>query len=81
MTDSLIIDEKDSSPCESRITAPPPSTILQDKAYSALYLDPTEVDGYRRDQSVFGDGINIEDDMAVLAAPVNRQKMPNSSEN
>jgi len=31
-----------------------------------LYLDPAAVDGYRRDQNVFGDGISIEDDMAVL---------------
>lgn len=31
-----------------------------------LYLEPSVVDGYRRDQNVFGDGISIEDDMAVL---------------
>lgn len=40
-----------------------------------LYLDPAEVDGYRRDQSVFGDGINIEDDMAVLVKYANGAKM------
>ncbi|MFC5468712.1 Gfo/Idh/MocA family oxidoreductase [Cohnella suwonensis] len=31
-----------------------------------LYLDAEHEDGYRRDQSVFGDGINIEDTMGVL---------------
>ncbi|MFI7066707.1 Gfo/Idh/MocA family protein [Kribbella sp. NPDC050124] len=32
----------------------------------ALYLDAESVDGYCRDRNVFGDGITIEDDMAVL---------------
>lgn len=32
----------------------------------ALYLDAEHEDGYRRDQSVFGDGINIEDTMGVM---------------
>lgn len=32
----------------------------------ALYLDAEHEDGYIRDQSVFGDGINIEDTMGVL---------------
>jgi predicted dehydrogenase len=31
-----------------------------------MYLEAEREDGYRRDQSVFGDGISIEDDMAVL---------------
>ena len=31
-----------------------------------LYLEAEHIDGYRRDQSVFGDGISIEDDMSVL---------------
>lgn len=31
-----------------------------------LYLDAEHEDGYHRDQSVFGNGISIEDDMAVL---------------
>ncbi len=31
-----------------------------------LYLDAEKEDGYQRDQSVFGDGINIEDTMGVL---------------
>jgi|EP01047_Picozoa_sp_COSAG01_P016124 predicted dehydrogenase len=40
-----------------------------------LYLDPAEQDGYRRDQSVFGDGIDIEDDMAVLVRYKSGAKM------
>jgi predicted dehydrogenase len=32
----------------------------------ALYLDAEGEDGYHRDRNVFGDGITIEDDMAVL---------------
>jgi predicted dehydrogenase len=32
----------------------------------ALYLDAEKEDGYHRDRNVFGDGITIEDDMAVL---------------
>lgn len=32
----------------------------------ALYLDAEAEDGYHRDQNVFGAGITIEDDMAVL---------------
>ncbi|WP_223192564.1 Gfo/Idh/MocA family protein [Paenibacillus sedimenti] len=31
-----------------------------------LYLDAEHEDGYQRDQSVFGDGINIEDTMGVM---------------
>ncbi|MFJ8358164.1 Gfo/Idh/MocA family protein [Streptomyces sp. NPDC093984] len=33
---------------------------------SALYLDGEREDGYHRDQNVFGPGVTIEDDMAVL---------------
>src|SRR5699024_2059949 len=32
----------------------------------AMYLDAEEEDGYQRDQSVFGDGIDIEDTMGVM---------------
>jgi predicted dehydrogenase len=31
-----------------------------------VYHEPAALDGYRRDQNVFGDGISIEDDLAVL---------------
>jgi predicted dehydrogenase len=34
--------------------------------YRDLYLAAEQADGYLRDQNVFGDGITIEDDMAVL---------------
>ncbi|MCX4904401.1 Gfo/Idh/MocA family protein [Streptomyces sp. NBC_00878] len=33
---------------------------------SSLYLDAEREDGYHRDQNVFGPGVTIEDDMAVL---------------
>lgn len=32
----------------------------------AMYLDAEKEDGYQRDQSVFGDGINIEDTLGVM---------------
>jgi predicted dehydrogenase len=38
----------------------------------AMYLDAEHEDGYRRDQSVFGDGINIEDTMGVLVRYKNK---------
>jgi len=37
-----------------------------------MYLEAEEQDGYLRDQSVFGDGINIEDTMAVLVKYSNK---------
>jgi predicted dehydrogenase len=40
--------------------------LSADPQLAALYLDAESEDGYLRDQSVFGDGISIEDDMAVL---------------
>ncbi|WP_274649700.1 Gfo/Idh/MocA family protein [Paenibacillus humicola] len=38
----------------------------QNPNLKAMYLDAEHEDGYRRDQSVFGDGINIEDTMGVM---------------
>jgi predicted dehydrogenase len=38
----------------------------------AMYLDAEHEDGYRRDQSVFGDGISIEDTMGVIVRYRNR---------
>ncbi len=38
----------------------------------ALYLDAEKDDGYQRDQSVFGDGINIEDTLAVTVTYQNK---------
>jgi len=40
--------------------------LERDDRLKRLYLDAEHTDGYQRDQSVFGDGISIEDDMAVL---------------
>lgn len=40
-----------------------------------LYLDAEHEDGYYRDQSVFGDGISIEDTMAVMVRYQNRAVM------
>ncbi|HZG87823.1 Gfo/Idh/MocA family oxidoreductase [Paenibacillus sp.] len=38
----------------------------------AMYLDAEHEDGYQRDQSVFGDGISIEDTMSVLVQYKNK---------
>ena len=40
-----------------------------------LYLKAEKDDGYIRDQSVFGDGINIEDTMNVLVKYENGAQM------
>ncbi|MGW5662803.1 Gfo/Idh/MocA family protein [Streptomyces sp. NPDC003758] len=40
--------------------------LADSPALSALYLDAEREDGYHRDQNVFGPGVTIEDDMAVL---------------
>ena len=40
--------------------------LSQDDRLRAMYLDAEREDGYQRDQSVFGDGISIEDDMALV---------------
>ncbi|MEX2605995.1 MAG: Gfo/Idh/MocA family oxidoreductase [Kiritimatiellia bacterium] len=40
-----------------------------------MYLQNEKYDGYQRDQSVFGDGISIEDDMSVLVRYRNRATM------
>jgi predicted dehydrogenase len=41
--------------------------LSKDPQLKAVYLDAEKEDGYRRDESVFGHYISIEDDMAVLA--------------
>lgn len=38
----------------------------------AMYLDAEHEDGYQRDQSVFGDGIDIEDTLGVLVTYKNK---------
>jgi predicted dehydrogenase len=45
------------------------------KALQGLYLDAEHEDGYRRDQSVFGDGITTEDTMSVLVRYKNGAQM------
>ncbi len=40
--------------------------LENDESLRGLYLNAESEDGYIRDQSVFGDNISIEDDMAVL---------------
>lgn len=37
-----------------------------------MYLDAEEEDGYQRDQSVFGDGISIEDTLGVMVTYKNK---------
>lgn len=41
----------------------------------AMYLDAEGEDGYKRDQSVFGDGISIEDTMSVLVKYKNKAQL------
>lgn len=40
--------------------------LSENEILTRLYLDAEKDDGYQRDQSVFGDGISIEDVMGVL---------------
>jgi predicted dehydrogenase len=40
--------------------------LADSPALRALYLDAEHEDGYHRDQNVFGPGVTVEDDMAVL---------------
>jgi predicted dehydrogenase len=40
--------------------------LADDPRLAALYLDAEGEDGYLRDRNVFGPGVSIEDDMAVL---------------
>ncbi len=47
----------------------------QSETLRRMYLEAEHEDGYLRDQSVFGEGISIEDDMAVLVRYRNRATM------
>ncbi len=40
--------------------------MAESESLKALYLDAEHEDGYYRDQSVFGDGINIEDTLGLV---------------
>lgn len=47
-------------------------TLDDNEQLKGMYLDAESEDGYRRDQSVFGDGISIEDTMSVMVRYKNR---------
>lgn len=49
--------------------------MADNEALRRMYLEAEHEEGYIRDQSVFGDGISIEDDMAVLVRYKNRAMM------
>jgi predicted dehydrogenase len=49
--------------------------LEKSEALRRMYLEAEHEEGYIRDQSVFGDGISIEDDMAVLVRYRNRAVM------
>lgn len=49
--------------------------LKDDKRLKQIYYDAEFADGYRRDQSVFSDGISIEDDMAVMVRYENNVSM------
>ncbi|MEO3871693.1 Gfo/Idh/MocA family oxidoreductase [Nonomuraea sp. B12E4] len=49
--------------------------ISKDPRLKALYLEAEHEDGYLRDQDVFGEGINIDDNMSVLVRYANRAVM------
>lgn len=54
----------------------PFAVVLEDnEVLRELYLNAEKDDGYIRDQSVFGDGISIEDTMAVMVRYKNRTIM------
>ena len=40
--------------------------LRKDARLKALYLDNESIDGYRRDQDVFGPGVTTEDNLAVI---------------
>ncbi|MFP4145385.1 MAG: Gfo/Idh/MocA family oxidoreductase [Phycisphaeraceae bacterium] len=49
--------------------------LTKNKEHRELYVAAEVEDGYCRDQSVFGDGISIEDDMSVLVKYQNKARM------
>jgi predicted dehydrogenase len=46
--------------------------MKDNKHLKAMYLDAEHEDGYQRDQSVFGDGISIEDTLGVMVQYENK---------
>ncbi|WP_433163092.1 Gfo/Idh/MocA family protein [Kribbella sp. CA-247076] len=49
--------------------------LRADETNRQLYLESEQYDGYRRDQDVFGPGITIEDNMAVIAEYANGARL------
>jgi predicted dehydrogenase len=49
--------------------------LEESRTLKAMYLDAEKEDGYYRDQSVFGDGISIEDTMGLLVRYKNNAMM------
>lgn len=49
--------------------------LSENEGLRQMYLEAEHEDGYVRDQSVFGDGISIEDDMSVLVRYKNKATM------
>ncbi|MBU9723570.1 MULTISPECIES: Gfo/Idh/MocA family protein [Bacillaceae] len=46
--------------------------LEENEHLKAMYLDAEKEDGYQRDQSVFGDGISIEDTLGVIVTYKNK---------
>ncbi|WP_127579593.1 Gfo/Idh/MocA family protein [Paenibacillus koleovorans] len=46
--------------------------LAESDTLKAMYLDAEKEDGYQRDQSVFGDGISIEDTLGVMVEYENK---------
>ncbi|SDY26896.1 Oxidoreductase family, C-terminal alpha/beta domain [Evansella caseinilytica] len=46
--------------------------LAENEHLKAMYLDAEAEDGYQRDQSVFGDGISIEDTLGVIVTYKNK---------
>jgi hypothetical protein len=61
--------------CEAANDDPFALDMSKDEGLKRMYLEAESEDGYIRDQSVFSDGISIEDDMSVLVRYKNRATM------
>ncbi len=57
---------------ENAVGDPFALNLTEDPHLAAMYLAAEKEDGYHRDQSVFGDGISIEDTLAVLVTYKNK---------
>ncbi|MDQ0253178.1 hypothetical protein J2S74_000550 [Evansella vedderi] len=57
---------------ENAIGDPFAIQLGENEHLKAMYLDAEKEDGYQRDQSVFGDGISIEDTLGVMVQYKNK---------